>query len=90
MTMTQRGSSLCKAKLARQIEELRENGETACDDSNHSRYRLACCRNKLVWFLRRFCLKTVIDFAHFGLESGIVFEGATVVYEHIYRLVPNE
>ena len=35
MTMTQRGSSLCKAKLARQIEQLRENGETACDDSNH-------------------------------------------------------
>ena len=32
--------------------------------------------------LRRFGLKTVIDFVHFGLESGIVFEGATVVYEH--------
>ena len=90
MTMTQRGSSLCKAKLARQIEELRKNGETACDDSNHSRYRLSCCRKKLVWFLRRFCLKTVIVFARFGLESGIVFEGATVVYEHIYGLVPNK
>ena len=48
------------------------------------------CRKKLVWIFRRFCLKTVIDFAHFSLESGIVFEGATVVYEHIYRLVPNE
>ena len=82
---TQRGSSLSKAKLARQIEELRENGETACDDSNHSRYRLACCRNKLVWFLRRFCLKTVIDFAHFGLESGI----ATEVYKHICRSKPE-
>ena len=32
-----------------------------------------------VRFLRRFGLKTVKDFAHFGLESGIVFEGATVV-----------
>ena len=42
-----------------------------------------------VWFLRRFGLKTVTEFAHFGLESGIVFEGATVVYEHICRLVPN-
>ena len=83
MTMTQRGSSLCKAKLARQIEELRENGERECDDSNHSRYRLSCFRKKLVWFLHRFCLKTVIDFPHFGLESGIVFGGATVVYEHI-------
>ena len=84
MTMTQRGSSLCKAKLARQIEELRENGETVSDDSNHSRYRLS------YWFLRRFYPKTVIDFARFGLESGIVFDGATVVYEHICRLVPNE
>ena len=33
--MTQRGSSLYKAKLARQIEELRENGETASDAANH-------------------------------------------------------
>ena len=92
MTMTQRGSSraLYKAKLARQIEKLRENGETASDYSNHSRYRLSCCRKKLVWVLHRFCLKKVIDFAHFGLESGVVFEGATVVYEHICRLVPNE
>ena len=90
MTMTHRGSSLCKAKLARQIKELRENGEMACDDSNHSRYRLSCCRKKLVWFSGRFCLKTVIDFARFGLESGIVFDGATVVYEHIYGLVPNK
>ena len=40
--------------------------------------------------LRCFGLKTVIDFVHFGLESGIVFEGATVVYEHFCRFVPNE
>ena len=26
------------------------------------------------WFLRRFGLKTGIDFVHFGLESGMVFE----------------
>ena len=31
-----------------------------------------------VGFLRRFGLKTGIHFAHFGLESGIVFEGTTV------------
>ena len=37
MTMAQRGSSLHKAKLARQIEELRENGETESDYSNYSR-----------------------------------------------------
>ena len=30
-----------------------------------------------VGFLRRFGLKTGIDFAHFGLESGMVFEGTT-------------
>ena len=28
-----------------------------------------------VGFLRRFGLKTDIHFAHFGLESGMVFEG---------------
>ena len=32
-----------------------------------------------VGFLRRFDLKTGIDFAHFGLESGMVYEGTTVV-----------
>ena len=32
-----------------------------------------------------FGLKTGIDFAHFGLESGIVFEGTAGVYERIYR-----
>ena len=30
-------------------------------------------------------LKMVIDFAHFGLQSGLVFEGATGVFERIYR-----
>ena len=30
-----------------------------------------------VWFLRRFGLKTGIDFAHFGLEPGMVFKGTT-------------
>ena len=34
--------------------------------------------------LRRFGLKTGVDFAHFGLESGMVFEGTTGVYERIY------
>ena len=37
-----------------------------------------------VGFLCRFGLKTVIDFAHFGLESGVVFGGTTGVYERIY------
>ena len=45
---------------------------------------------KLLWFLRSFGLKTGIDFAQFGLELGMVFEGATEVYEHICRWIPNE
>ena len=93
MTLTKRGSSLYKAKLARQIEELRQNGETASDhwdNSTYSRCRLSSCRKKLLWFLRSFGLKTGIDFAQFGLELGMVFEGATEVYEHICRWVPNE
>ena len=40
---------------------------------------------KRVGFLRRFGrLKTGIDFAHCGLESGTVFKGTTGVYERIY------
>ena len=31
-----------------------------------------------------FGLKTGIHFAHFGLESGVVFEGSRGVYERIY------
>ena len=38
-----------------------------------------------VWFLRRFGLETGIDFAHIGLESGVVFEGTTGVYERHCR-----
>ena len=38
-----------------------------------------------VGFLCRFGLKTGIQFAHFGLESGMVFEGTTGLYERLYR-----
>ena len=38
-----------------------------------------------VGFLRRFGLKTGIDFAHFGLESGVVFKGTKGVNERIYH-----
>ena len=37
-----------------------------------------------VGFLRRFGVKTGIHFDHFGLESGMVFEVTTGVYERIY------
>ena len=43
------------------------------------------CAALSVGFLRRFGLKMGIHFAHFGLESGMIFEGTTGVYEHIYR-----
>ena len=36
-------------------------------------------------FLRPFGIKTGIYFAHFDLESGMVFEGTAGVYERIYR-----
>ena len=36
-------------------------------------------------FLCRFGLKTGIHFAHFGLESGMVFGGTTGVYGSIHR-----
>ena len=43
-----------------------------------------------VGFLRRFGLKeAAIFFVHFGLESGMVFEGTTGVYEVIVS-IPNE
>ena len=42
-------------------------------------YRYMYVPHQSVWFLRRFGLKEGIDFAYFGLESGIVFKGATVV-----------
>ena len=38
-----------------------------------------------VWLWRRFGLRTDIDFAHFGLESGMVHKGTTVVYECVRR-----
>ena len=38
-----------------------------------------------VGFLRRFGLKTGLRFSHFGLESGMVFEGTTGMYERSYR-----
>ena len=37
-----------------------------------------------VGFLSCFGLKTGIHFTHFGLESGMVSEGTTGVYERIY------
>ena len=38
-----------------------------------------------VGFLGRFCLKTGEDFAHFSLESGMVYEGTTIVYQCVRR-----
>ena len=38
-----------------------------------------------VGFLHGFGLKTGRYFAHFGLESGMVFERTTRLYERLYR-----
>ena len=38
-----------------------------------------------VRFLRRFGLKTGIDFAHFGQELGMVFEGTTFQFKMINK-----
>ena len=44
-----------------------------------------------VGFLRPFGLKTGINFAHFGLESGMVLGGATGVYMNVFIVsIPNE
>ena len=39
--------------------------------------------------LRRFGLKTGEDFAHFGVESGMVYEGGTVAYQCDRRFNSN-
>ena len=44
-----------------------------------------CPPHQRVRFLRRFGLKTGKEFAHFGLESGMVFEETTGVYKRICR-----
>ena len=44
-------------------------------------------QSQKVWFSRRFGLNTGIDFAHYGLESVIVFEGTTGVYERNCRFI---
>ena len=43
-----------------------------------------------VGVLCRFGLKTGIHFAHFGLESGMVFEGSMERMNVFIVLIPNE
>ena len=43
-----------------------------------------------VWFLSCFGLKTGIHFTHFGLESGMVFEGATECMNVFIVSIPNK
>ena len=38
-----------------------------------------------VGFLQHFGLKMGIDFVHFGLELGMVYEGTTVVHRYVRR-----
>ena len=68
-----------KQKLEKRLTYIEPGGGTPL----YKPYRYV--PNQTVWFLRRFCLKTGIDFAHFGLESGVVLEDTTRVNEPIYR-----
>ena len=43
-----------------------------------------------VGFLRRFGLKMGIKFAHFGLESGVVFERTTECMNVFIVSIPNK
>ena len=43
-----------------------------------------------VGLLRPFGLKTDLDFAHFGLKSGMVFEGTTECMNVFTVSIPNE
>ena len=43
-----------------------------------------------VWFSVLFGLKTGIHFAHFGLESGMVFEGTKGCMNVFIVSIPNE
>ena len=43
-----------------------------------------------VRFWHHFGLKTGIHFAHFGLESGMVFEGTTEYINVFIVSIPNE
>ena len=72
----------------RQVLLQSATGITKCDDYYKVRqYNVPPHR---VGFLRRFGLKTGINFAHFGLESGVVFEGTTECMNVFIVLIPNE
>ena len=51
---------------------------------------IGMCPPQRVGCLCCFCLKTGIDFAHFGLESGMVFEGITGMYDIFIVSISNE
>ena len=44
-----------------------------------------------MWFLHCFGPKTGIDFAYFGLNSGMVFEGIRILKKNIFVVsIPKE
>ena len=68
-----------KQKLEKRLTYIEPGGGTPL----YKPYRYV--PNQTIRFLRRFCPKTGIDFAYFGLESGVVLEDTTRVNEPIYR-----
>ena len=51
---------------------------------------MGMCHPQRVGFLRCFGLKTGVDFAHIGLESGMVYKGTTVVCQRVRRFNSKE
>ena len=72
------------------FENLREtflgNLEQLVESPKHASYLKSGVPPARPWgFWGRFALKTGLDFAYFGLESVMVFQGTTGVYERIYH-----
>ena len=51
---------------------------------------IGMCPHKGYGFSRLFGLKTGTEFAHFGLETGVVFGGTTGLYELFIVSIPTE
>ena len=71
----------CKKQCAARANLYFPRGEGGGGEDTSFRKSYSYVPLQKVWFLCRFGLKTGIVFAHFGLESGMVFEGTTGVYE---------
>ena len=78
-------------KLARQMEELRENGETRVIIQIILERIIVLQKEIGMFFFAPFWFENGYRLCPFQSEIGYSFRARyTVVYEHIYRLVLNE